>query len=150
MEFQGIAYDLYSLNIMINCFCRRRKLGFAFSVLGKMLKLGNGAYTNLITLNTLINGVCLKGKVSEAMDLIDRMVENGCQPDAKDGRKKDQAHAAKYNIIIDGLCKDGKLDDAINLFNEMEMKGIKAMLSPTALSSEAFVKTVDGMMAQSC
>ncbi|CAA7039193.1 unnamed protein product [Microthlaspi erraticum] len=56
-------------------------------------------------------------------------------------KKKDQAHAAKYNIIIDGLCKDGKLDDAINLFNEMEMKGIKAMLSPTALSSEAFVKT---------
>ncbi|CAA7036354.1 unnamed protein product [Microthlaspi erraticum] len=95
MEFQGIAYDLYSLNIMINCFCRRRKLGFAFSVLGKMLKLGK-----------------------------------------MEGRKI-KLDAAKYNIIIDGLCKDGKLDDAINLFNEMEMKGIKAMLSPTALSSEA-------------
>ncbi|XP_019090833.1 PREDICTED: pentatricopeptide repeat-containing protein At1g12300, mitochondrial-like [Camelina sativa] len=40
MELIGIAYDLYSLNIVINCFCRRGRVCFAYSVLGKILKLG--------------------------------------------------------------------------------------------------------------
>ena len=39
MELQGIAHSIYTLSIMINCFCRLQKLGFAFSVMGKMLKL---------------------------------------------------------------------------------------------------------------
>ena len=52
MEMQGIAYDLYTLNIMINCFCRRQKLGFAFSVMGKMLKLGYEP--DAVTFSTLI------------------------------------------------------------------------------------------------
>ncbi|CAA7039194.1 unnamed protein product [Microthlaspi erraticum] len=72
MEFQGIAYDLYSLNIMINCFCRLRKLSSAFSVLGKMLKLGYEPDT--VTFSTLMNGLCLEGRVSEALTLVDRMV----------------------------------------------------------------------------
>nr|ABQ50549.1 hypothetical protein [Brassica rapa] len=73
MESNGIAHDNYSLNIMINCFCRRRKLGFAFSVFGKMLKLGYEPTT--VTFSTLINGLCLEGRVSEAVELVDRI---GC------------------------------------------------------------------------
>ncbi|KAF2618177.1 hypothetical protein F2Q68_00042441 [Brassica cretica] len=72
MELQGIAHNIYTLSIVINCFCRRRKLGFAFSVMGKMLKLGYEPGT--VTFSTLINGLCLQGRVSEAVDFVDRMV----------------------------------------------------------------------------
>ncbi|KAF3570554.1 hypothetical protein F2Q69_00060762 [Brassica cretica] len=34
MEFNGVAFDLYTLNITKNCFCRLRKLGLASMMLG--------------------------------------------------------------------------------------------------------------------
>ncbi|CAN6980641.1 unnamed protein product [Brassica rapa subsp. trilocularis] len=153
--FSGIARTKH---IVINCFCRRRKLGFAFSVFGKMLKLGYEPTTvvpNLIILNTLVNGLCLQDRVSEAVALIDRMMENGCQPDqftygpvlnrmCKSGNtasafdlltkmedRKIKPQVVIYNMIIDSLCKDESLDDALSLFSEMETKG---MSLPTPLS----------------
>ncbi|KAJ4889831.1 Pentatricopeptide repeat-containing protein [Raphanus sativus] len=148
MELQGIAYDLYTLNIMINCFCRRSKLGFAFSVMGKMLKLGYEPTT--ITFSALINGLCLKGLVSQAVELVDGMVEmkvvpnliilntlvNGlCLQDRlseamalidrmmANGCQPDQF---TYGPVMNRMCKSGNLDDALSLFNEMETKEFKA------------------------
>ena len=34
MEFNGVAFELYTLNITKNCFCRLRKLGLASMMLG--------------------------------------------------------------------------------------------------------------------
>ncbi|KAF3497076.1 hypothetical protein DY000_02057909 [Brassica cretica] len=148
MELQGITHNNYTLTIVINCYCRRRKLGFAFSAIGKMLKLGYEP--NTVTFNTLLNGLCLEGRVSEAVELVDhRMMDNGCQPDEatygpvtnrmckswntasaldllrKMEDRKVKPQVVTYSMIIDGLCKDGSLDDALRLFNEMETKGIK-------------------------
>ncbi|CAF2050912.1 BnaA09g46030D [Brassica napus] len=114
MESNGIAHDLYTLSIVINCFCRRRKLGFAFSVFGKMLKLGYEPTT--VTFSTLINGLCLEGRVSEAVELVDRI---------------DRMMSTRSIYLWSGfeqnvLCKDESLDDALSLFSEMETKGIKA------------------------
>lgn len=94
MELNGIAHNIYTLNIMINCFCRCCKTCFAYSILGKVMKLGYEPDTT--TFNTLINGLCLEGKVSEAVGLVDRMVANGCQPDV-----------VTYSSIINGICKSG-------------------------------------------
>ena len=52
MELLGIHHDDYSLNILLNCFCRLHRMNFGFSVLGKMLKLG--LQPSIITFSTLI------------------------------------------------------------------------------------------------
>ena len=40
MESIGISPNVYSLNVMINCFCHLNRVDFGFSVLARMLKLG--------------------------------------------------------------------------------------------------------------
>ncbi|KAG8646598.1 hypothetical protein MANES_09G016612v8 [Manihot esculenta] len=40
IELVGISHDVYSLNILINCFCRLHLVDFGFSVFGKMFKFG--------------------------------------------------------------------------------------------------------------
>ncbi|MFQ6641203.1 hypothetical protein Gotur_014993, partial [Gossypium turneri] len=40
MEFFGVSHNVYSMSILINCFCQLGRIDFGFSVLGKMLKLG--------------------------------------------------------------------------------------------------------------
>ncbi|KAF8104830.1 hypothetical protein N665_0166s0016 [Sinapis alba] len=91
MELQGIVHNIYSLSIVINCFCRCRKLGLSFSVLGKMLKLGYEP--NTITFSTLVNGLCLEGRVSEAVGIVDRMVETKVRP-----------NLITLNTLVNGLC----------------------------------------------
>ncbi|KAH0865294.1 hypothetical protein HID58_082505 [Brassica napus] len=119
----GTAHDHYTLSIVINCFCRRRQLGFAFSVMGKMLKLGYEPGT--VTFSTLINGLCLEGRVSEAVELvgrrvseamalIDRMMENGCQPDL-----------FTYGPILNRMCKSGNIASALDLIRKMEHRKVK-------------------------
>nr|VDD55960.1 unnamed protein product [Brassica oleracea] len=135
MELQGIAHSIYTLSIVINCFCRRRKLGFAFSVLAKMLKLGYEPDT--FTFSTLVNG-----KVPEAVALIDRMVEHGCQPNActygpvlnsifsalslfnEMEAKGIEANVVTYNSLISSFCKAGRWDDGAQLLKDMITRGI--------------------------
>ncbi|CAA7034180.1 unnamed protein product [Microthlaspi erraticum] len=40
MQNLRIANDLYTYNILINCFCRSSQLPLALAILGKMMKLG--------------------------------------------------------------------------------------------------------------
>ncbi|CAG7867024.1 unnamed protein product, partial [Brassica rapa] len=110
MEMNGIAHDLYTLSIVINCFCRRRKLGFAFSVFGKMLKLGYDPGT--VTFSTLINGLCLKGRVSEAVELVDRMVEMKVIP-----------NLIILNTLVNGLCLQDRVSEAVALIDRMVANG---------------------------
>ncbi|CAH2038058.1 unnamed protein product [Thlaspi arvense] len=106
MELQGVACGLYTLNIIINCLCRRRKLGFAFSVVGKILKLG--FEPSVITFSTLINGLCLEGRVAEAVELVDRMVEMELSP-----------NLITLSTLINGLCLKGKVSEAMDLIDRM-------------------------------
>jgi pentatricopeptide repeat protein len=106
MELKGIAHNLYTLSIMINCFCRCRKLCLAFSAMGKIIKLGYEP--NTITFSTLINGLCLEGRVSEALELVDRMVEMGHKPDL-----------ITINTLVNGLCLSGKEAEAMLLIDKM-------------------------------
>ncbi|XVE84499.1 hypothetical protein DITRI_Ditri17bG0018400 [Diplodiscus trichospermus] len=40
MELLRVPHNVYSLSILINCFCLLDRVDFGFSILGKMLKLG--------------------------------------------------------------------------------------------------------------
>ena len=110
MELHGIAHNIYSLSIVVNCFCRRRKLGFAFSVMGKMLKLGYEPDT--VTFSTLVNGLCLEGGVSEAVALVDRMVETKVRP-----------NLITLSTLINGLCLNSKVSEAVALIDRVVEHG---------------------------
>ncbi|MFQ6641186.1 hypothetical protein Gotur_015451, partial [Gossypium turneri] len=56
MELLGVSHNVYSMNILTNCFCQLGRIDFGFSVLGKMLKLG--VEPDVVTFSTLINGLC--------------------------------------------------------------------------------------------
>ncbi|KAL0797733.1 hypothetical protein Bca101_052907 [Brassica carinata] len=112
MDMKGVSSDIYTLSIIINCFCRRRELGFAFSIMGKGLKLGYELDT--ITFSTLVNGLCLEGRVSEAVALVDRMVEMKVRPD----------HIT-LTMLVNGLCLKGYVSEAMGLIDRMMRHGIQ-------------------------
>ncbi|MCH89162.1 pentatricopeptide repeat-containing protein, partial [Trifolium medium] len=58
MELNGIASNLVTLSILINCFSQLGQSSLSFSVFANILK--KGYEPNAITLNTLIKGLCLK------------------------------------------------------------------------------------------
>ncbi|KAB2032650.1 hypothetical protein ES319_D05G389600v1 [Gossypium barbadense] len=78
MELLGVSHDVYSVSILINCFCQLGRIDFGLSVLGKMLKLG--VEPSAVTFSTLINGICNQSKISEAVCMFDEMTEKGYQP----------------------------------------------------------------------
>ncbi|KAK9280637.1 hypothetical protein L1049_014333 [Liquidambar formosana] len=80
MEFLGIAHDVFTLSILINCFCHSNCMGFGFSVLGRILKLGLEPTST--TLNTLVKGLCVEGQIVQAVDLVNDMAQKGYRPDS--------------------------------------------------------------------
>ncbi|MBA0746751.1 hypothetical protein Gogos_009242, partial [Gossypium gossypioides] len=78
MELFGVSHDVYSMSILINCFCQLGRIDFGFSVLGKMLKLG--VEPDVVIFSTLINGLCNQSKISEAVFMFDEMTGKGYQP----------------------------------------------------------------------
>ena len=113
IESYGISLDLYSLTILINCFCHLNHLDFGFSVLATIFKLGY--QPNHITLNTLVKGLCLQGKIARVVRLVEEMEKNGHEPDA-----------VTCGTILNALCKIGKTDMAIRLLRKMEEGKFKA------------------------
>lgn len=137
----------YTLNIAIDCFCRLKRPGFGFAVLGIFFK--RGCEPTVVTFNTLIKGLMLVGKIEEAAQLLGKLLaEKLCVPNERtysaminglckagatfkalelldlleNGNCKLDVYA--YNIVIDGLCKDGKVDDALQLLSTLGDKGI--------------------------
>ncbi|XP_052486410.1 pentatricopeptide repeat-containing protein At1g62680, mitochondrial-like [Gossypium raimondii] len=108
MESLGVSHNVYSMSILINCFCQLARIDFGFSVLGKMLKLG--VERTVVTFSTLINGPCIQNKVSEAVSKAD----GGFQPDI-----------LAYNTVIGCLCKNGMLKETLDLFSKVKVKGIR-------------------------
>ena len=78
MESFGISPDVYTLTILINCFCHLIQVDFGFSVLATILKLGY--HPNSVILNTLVKGLCLQGNIAGAVRLVEDMEKNGYQP----------------------------------------------------------------------
>ncbi|KAK9024545.1 hypothetical protein V6N11_004703 [Hibiscus sabdariffa] len=112
MELLGVSLDVYSFNILINCFCQLGRVDFGYSVLGGMLKLG--VEPDIVTFSTLINGLCRQSKISQAVSLFDELVEKWYQPDL-----------IVYSTLLNGLCKIGSSDKAVRFLRMMEGRGFK-------------------------
>ncbi|CAA7053877.1 unnamed protein product [Microthlaspi erraticum] len=50
MEMRRIPFDIYSMSILIKCFCTCEKLPFALSTFGKITKLGSSLTSSRLTL----------------------------------------------------------------------------------------------------
>ncbi|XP_020423405.1 pentatricopeptide repeat-containing protein At1g63130, mitochondrial isoform X3 [Prunus persica] len=144
----GLVPDAFTLNIIVNCFCRSNEMGGSFSVLALFFKLG--LQPDVTTLNILIRGLGHDNRVDEAASLVHKMAAfgEGCKPNVitfgtliaascKQGQndraiemlrmmeKNDcKPNVVVYSTIIDSLCKDKLVDEAFNLFSEMKRKGI--------------------------
>ncbi|XVF82247.1 hypothetical protein PTKIN_Ptkin16aG0030100 [Pterospermum kingtungense] len=76
MESLGIhLHDVYTLSILLNCFCHLGRMGFGFSVLGRMFKLG--LQPNIVTFSTLINGLCNGGQAVKLYSCLITWFEKG-------------------------------------------------------------------------
>ncbi|KAL5157895.1 Pentatricopeptide repeat-containing protein, mitochondrial [Glycine soja] len=75
LELRRIKPNIVTLNTLIDCFCHFRQMSSAFSVLGKILKLGY--QPNDITFTILIKGLCLNGEVKKVLHFHDKVVAQG-------------------------------------------------------------------------
>ncbi|XP_057444467.1 putative pentatricopeptide repeat-containing protein At1g12700, mitochondrial [Lotus japonicus] len=112
MESSGIAPNIVTLNILINCYCYLGQTTSAFSVLANILKRGFQPTT--ITFTTLIKGLCLHGNVHRALQFHDVVLAQGFQLDQ-----------VSYGTLINGLCKIGETRAALELLMWIEGRGIK-------------------------
>ncbi|KAL7161208.1 hypothetical protein ACSBR2_041792 [Camellia fascicularis] len=156
--------DKFTLNIVINCFCKLNRVDLGFSILGNLLKLGYEP--NITTFNTLINGLCVNAKIALAVKFLDEIVENGFQPNfitsstiitglCKIGntsvailllRKMEEIGGCEpglveYSTVIDSLCKDRLVTKSFKLFSEMIGKAI----SPNAVTYTSLIQGVSSL-----
>ncbi|XP_065626939.1 putative pentatricopeptide repeat-containing protein At1g12700, mitochondrial [Quercus suber] len=121
MESFGISPNVYSLTILINCFCHLYRVDFEFCVLATILKLGY--HPNSVILNTLVKGLCLQGNIVGAVRLVEDMEKIRYQPDE-----------ITCGTILNGLCKIGETDMAIRLLRKIEENLCKDILVIEALN----------------
>ena len=86
----GVSPDVYTVNVLINCFCCLNRVDFGFSSLGRVLKLGY--QPDCITLNTLVKGLCLQGNIARAVRMVDELEKKGYELDV-----------ITYGTIVNGL-----------------------------------------------
>ncbi|KAK9675579.1 hypothetical protein RND81_11G016600 [Saponaria officinalis] len=109
LELSGLRPDCHSVGILANCYCRLGRVDFAFTILGKRLKLGYPPDVVIIT--TLLNGLIVSDKLHHAVRLLDRVVKLGLQP-----------NLITYGAMFKGLCRNGDNAGALRLLRNMESK----------------------------
>ncbi|PRQ34693.1 putative pentatricopeptide [Rosa chinensis] len=103
MGLIGIASNVYTLSIIINCYCHLNQMGFSLSVLAQFFKLG--LQPTVTTYTTLINGFVLKNRMPEAAGIFSKMLQAGhCVP-----------NVVTFSTLIKGLCMRGDNTAAIQL-----------------------------------
>nr|GMC88093.1 putative pentatricopeptide repeat-containing protein At1g12700, mitochondrial [Ipomoea batatas] len=147
LRIKGIPIDVYTINILVDVYCRSSRVDCGFCVLGVVFKCG--LEFNVVTFNTLIKGLFLDNKIVEAVGLFKKLVrENVCKVDqitygtvidglCKSGHTQNaldllivmqeegpKPNTIAYNTVIDSLCKDRMVDQALGLLSEMIERGI--------------------------
>lgn len=104
----GFDCDTESLNVLLECLCRRSHVGAANSLLHSMKgKIPfNGA-----TYNIVMSGWCRFGRVGEMERILEMMVGDGIDPDG-----------STVSNLIEGLGRAGRIDDAVKIFEDMKEK----------------------------
>ncbi|KAE8715590.1 putative pentatricopeptide repeat-containing protein [Hibiscus syriacus] len=109
LEEFGLKPDTESLNVLLQCFCRRNHIGAAnslFNAVSGKMKL------NLVTYNIMIRGWSKLGRVREMERMVDAMRADEFTPDC-----------STFSYLTEGLGRAGRIDDAIEIFDHMKEKG---------------------------
>ncbi|XP_062116468.1 putative pentatricopeptide repeat-containing protein At5g43820 [Humulus lupulus] len=106
----GLECDTESLNVLLQCLCRRSHVGTANSLLNSIK--GKIPF-DATTYNVVLNGWSKFGRVGEMEKVLEVMVGNGIDPDS-----------LTFSYIIEGLGRAGQIDDAVRVFQGMEEKGL--------------------------
>ncbi|KAK9749807.1 hypothetical protein RND81_02G151800 [Saponaria officinalis] len=109
LELSGLRPDRHSVSILANCYCRLGRVDFAFSLLGKHIKLGYPP--DVVITNTLLNGLIASDKLRSAVQLLDKIVKLGIQPTLD-----------TYGAMFKGLCLISDNVGALRLLRNMKRK----------------------------
>ncbi|MBA0680839.1 hypothetical protein Goari_012516, partial [Gossypium aridum] len=93
---KGCALDIRSHNIIINGYCKAKRLDKAMELFDEITQ--NGPIPDTVTYNTLMQGI----------ETFSSNVDGRFEP-----------NIVLYNILIDGLCKDRNIETGKELFHEL-------------------------------
>ncbi|XP_065881444.1 putative pentatricopeptide repeat-containing protein At5g43820 [Euphorbia lathyris] len=105
-EFFGFRCDTESLNVLLQCLCKRSHVGTANSYFNSAK--GKIPFDNT-TYNTIIGGWSKFGCVSEMEKILEEMVEDGLTPDC-----------STFSSLLEGLGRAGRIEDAVKVFNNLK------------------------------
>ncbi|XP_026460992.1 pentatricopeptide repeat-containing protein At1g64100-like [Papaver somniferum] len=141
MNLIAVQPNIYTLSILINCYCQLGKVNHGFCLLGEIIKRGH--HIDIVTYNTLIKGLCIKDEIEQAFELFAKVTQAGIQSNAftcntlihgicRTGevglalqlknnmvKRNCRPNVVSYCLILDTLCKRGLIDEALDLFSEM-------------------------------
>ncbi|MFQ6643297.1 hypothetical protein Gotur_018594, partial [Gossypium turneri] len=123
---KGCAPNILSYNIMINGYCKAKRLDKAMELFHEISQTGlipdtvtystlmqamrnSGVELNIVSYSILIDGLCKTGHIKVAKELFCELSINGLKP-----------NVYAYAIMINGFCKEGLPDEAYQLFRSME------------------------------
>ncbi|KAL0348612.1 UNVERIFIED_CONTAM: putative pentatricopeptide repeat-containing protein, mitochondrial [Sesamum angustifolium] len=122
---EGLVTNVFSYNMVIDCFCKANMMHRAIENLGVMSE--RGILPNLVTFNTLIAGYCKARDVLKAREMLLMLLDHGFKPDL-----------FTFNSIIDGLCQVNQITDAFDCYLEMVEWGI----TPNAITYNSLIRSV--------
>ena len=103
--------DVWTMNIVIKCYCRLNNVDLGFSVLAVTLK--RGLQPNAHSLTTLLHGICRQSEsMDDAVVFFKRIVGRG-----------DPYNHLTYSVIISALCKTHNTLKAFEILKEMQEIG---------------------------
>nr|GLL23159.1 pentatricopeptide repeat-containing protein At5g01110 [Ipomoea trifida] len=106
----GVPVNVYTLNIMVNAFCKVGKIEDAKLFIDEREE--KGIFGDVVTYNTLISAYCREGHLEEVFELMNVMSLKGLKP-----------CLLTYNSIVNGLCKNRQYQKARDVLNEMVHSG---------------------------
>ncbi|XP_054817020.1 pentatricopeptide repeat-containing protein At1g62680, mitochondrial-like [Prosopis cineraria] len=139
VESEGLAPNLFTLVVLINCYCHVGQMTLVFSALGRILKMGRRP--NTITLTILMKGLCINNDIGRALDFYDDVIAKGISPDV-----------VTYNYLIhvlcftvDAFCKEGSITNAEAVVGMMMKHSIKPDLvtCSTLMGGHCLINNVD-------
>ncbi|KAF3960067.1 hypothetical protein CMV_015180, partial [Castanea mollissima] len=101
-----ISPNIYTLNTMVNGYCKLGNVVEAELYLSKILQAGLNPDT--FTYTSLILGHCRNKDVDRAYRVFNLMPQKGCR-----------RNEVSYTNLIHGLCEATRVDDALELFSQM-------------------------------
>ncbi|MCD7460062.1 hypothetical protein HAX54_042762 [Datura stramonium] len=111
MRERGLLPDVFTINTIINGFCKQGRMKFAIDSFVEMQR--SGLQPDIVTYNILINGFCKAFDVVNADNFMTRMYASGWEPDI-----------TTYNIRLHGFCSIRRINRAVMMLDELVSAGV--------------------------